>query len=58
MTWKDARMASDVVVGMLVINTLQEHLLFDLGANHSFIANIIAENLGRNKKKGRKRVYY
>ena len=47
MTWKDARMASDVVVGMLVLNTLQVHLLFDLGANHSFIANIIAKILGK-----------
>jgi hypothetical protein len=47
MTQEDIRAASDVVAGMLQINSQVVYALIDPGATHSFVANRIVEKLGK-----------
>ena len=49
-TQEDVRAASDVVAGMLQMNTYQMHVLFDSGATHSFIANKNVAKLNKGTK--------
>ena len=45
MTQEDARAASDVVAGMLYLNSFSVYVLFDPGATHSFIATRLVPKL-------------
>ena len=47
MMQEDIRAASDVVAGMLQINSQVVYALIDPGATHSFVANRIVEKLGK-----------
>jgi hypothetical protein len=48
MTQEKTRAAFDVVVGTLQLNSLSVHVLFDLGAAHSFVTNKLVGGLGKN----------
>jgi hypothetical protein len=50
LTHKEVRAASDVVAGTLLMNNFSVHVLFDLGAIHSFIAKRTVINLKRGVK--------
>jgi len=56
LTQEEVRVATDVVAGMLLINNLNVHVLFNPGATHSFIARKIVNKLGKRSRSGRKRV--
>jgi len=47
MTREDIRAASDVVAGMLQVNSQFVYALIDLGVTYSFVANRIIEKLGK-----------
>jgi len=47
MTREDIRAASDVVAGMLQVNSQVIYALIDPGATHSFVASRIVEKLGK-----------
>jgi len=49
-TQEDVRAASNVVAGMLQMNTYQMHVLFDSSATHSFIANKKVAKLNKGTK--------
>jgi len=49
-TQEYVRAASDVVVGMLQMNTYQMHVLFDSGSTDSFIANKNVAKLNKRTK--------
>jgi len=49
-TQEDVRATSDVLVGMLQMNTYQMHVLFDSSATHSFIANKNIAKLNKGTK--------
>jgi hypothetical protein len=44
---EEVRVASDVVVGTLLMNNFNVHVLFDPGATHSFIDKRIVIKLGK-----------
>jgi len=48
MTQEKTRAVSDVVAGTLQLNSLLVHVLFDLGATHSFVANKLVGGLRKN----------
>jgi len=48
MTQEKTRAVSDVVAGTLQLNSLSVHVLFDLGATHSFVANKLVGGLRKN----------
>ena len=50
MTQEEVRATSNVVVGTLLINNLNVHVLFDLGTTHSFIVKRIVTKLGMRVK--------
>jgi len=55
MTQKEVRVDPDVIVGMLQLNSMYVHVLIDLRATHSFVANRIVEKLGENVRMVEKR---
>jgi hypothetical protein len=48
MTQEQTRVASYVVAGILQLNFMFIHVLFDPGVTHSFVANKLVGGLGRN----------
>ena len=50
MIQEEVRVASDVVVGTLLMNNFNVHVLFDPGATHSFIDKRIVIKLGKGVK--------
>jgi hypothetical protein len=48
MTQEETRATSDVVASTLQLNSLLVHVLFDLDATHSFVANKLVGGLGKN----------
>jgi len=43
MTQEETRAVSDIVTCTLQLNSLSVHILFDLGATHSFVVNKLVE---------------
>jgi hypothetical protein len=44
---EDAQAASDVIIGMILINDNNAIVLFDYGASHSFVAGRLRDLLNR-----------
>jgi hypothetical protein len=50
LTQEEVRVASDVVVGTLLMNNLNVHVLFDPSVTHSFIARKSVTKVGKGVK--------
>nr|KAJ0192365.1 hypothetical protein LSAT_V11C800454700 [Lactuca sativa] len=50
MTAQEAQETPDVVTGTFLVNSIHARVLFDSGANRSFVSSTFCKNLGRNAK--------